>query len=66
MELSKKEMEGERKLYQQKIEAKENKIKEIEQQIANMTMTAQQAGHQVKEIAVKAIEGASVRGNYGG
>lgn len=66
MELSQKEMEGERKLFQQRIESLESKIKEQEQQINQLTQATNKAGQQVQSIAVKAIEGASFRGNVGG
>lgn len=60
-ELAEKEIEGERRLYKQTIAALESKIKEQEAQILGLTQRAQNAGQQVQEIAVKAIEGASAQ-----
>jgi hypothetical protein len=66
MELSEKEMEGTKKLYEQKIEALEVKISEQEKQIEQLLIKSDHAGVQVQDIAVKAIEGASQRQNFGG
>jgi hypothetical protein len=58
-ELTLKEIEGERKLYEQKVSALETKIKEQEELIKQLTQKANEAGLQVQNIAIKAIEGAS-------
>jgi hypothetical protein len=58
-ELAAKEIEGERKLYQQKVSALEMKIKEQDDLIKQLTQKANEAGLQVQNIAIKAIEGAS-------
>jgi len=58
-ELAAKEIDGERKLYQQKVAALETKIKEQEELIKQLTQKANEAGIQVQNIAFKAIEGAS-------
>lgn len=58
-ELAVKEMEGDRRLYQQKIEALELKIREQDDLIKQLTQKANEAGLQVQSIAIKAIEGAS-------
>jgi hypothetical protein len=58
-ELSAKEMEGEKKLFHQKVEALESKIKEQEELVRQLTQKAHEAGLQVQNIAIKAIEGAS-------
>jgi hypothetical protein len=58
-ELSEKEIEGERKLFHQKVEALESKIKEQEELVRQLTQKAHEAGLQVQNIAIKAIEGAS-------
>ncbi len=57
--LAAKEIEGERKLYQQKVSALEMKIKEQEELIKQLTQKTNEAGLQVQNIAIKAIEGAS-------
>lgn len=54
-----KETEGERKLFQQRITDLENKAKSQEEKIKQLEERYNQAGLQVKDIAVKAIEGAS-------
>ncbi len=54
-----KEMEGERKLSQQIIQSLETKIKEQDEQIRQLTQKTNEAGMQVQNIAIKAIEGAS-------
>lgn len=59
MELSKKEMEGDKKLYEQKVVTMEAKIKELENQVTLLHRKADEAGKQVQGIAMKAIEGAS-------
>lgn len=59
--LSKKEIDGERKLYQQKIEALSSKIKEQEEQIARLIKKADVSSQQVQDIAIKAVESASLR-----
>jgi len=56
-----KEVEGERKLNQQIIAALEKKIKEQEELIHQLTEKANEAGRQVQDIAIKAIEGASMQ-----
>lgn len=58
-ELTLKEIEGERKLYEQKVGALEAKIREQEDLIKQLTQKANEAGIQVQNIAIKAIEGAS-------
>jgi hypothetical protein len=58
-ELSGSQMEGERKLSSQKIEALEEKIKTQIEQIRELTSKASQSTAQVQDIAVKAIEGAA-------
>ena len=60
-ELQNKEIEGERKLFQQRIAALEDKIKEQNTQIKELAQKANDAGHKVESIALKAIEGASQR-----
>lgn len=57
--LTQKEGEGERKLHEQMIAALQAKIVQQEQHIHGLTEKANQAGIQVQDIAVKAIEGAS-------
>ena len=54
-----KETEGEKKLSQQIIASLQAKIKEQDEQIRQLTQKANEAGLQVQNIAVKAIEGAS-------
>jgi PAS domain S-box-containing protein len=58
-ELMAKEIEGERKLSQQTIEALEKKIEEQGEQVRQLTQRANEATLQVQNIAIKAIEGAS-------
>jgi len=60
-EIVSKEMEGDRKLYQQKIAALESKIGEQDDLIKQLTQKANEAGLQVQSIAIKAIEGASAQ-----
>jgi hypothetical protein len=64
--LAQKEVEGEKKLYQQMISALETKIAQQEQQIKQLTEKANQAGAQVQEIAVKAIESTAGQRYYSG
>lgn len=59
VDLKAKEVEGERKLSKQIISSMESKIKEQDEMIRQLTQRANEAGLQVKDIAVKAIEGAS-------
>jgi hypothetical protein len=58
-ELTAKEIEGERRLSQQTIEALERKIEEQGEQVRQLTQRANEATLQVQNIAIKAIEGAS-------
>ena len=58
-DLAAKEIEGERKLSKQIIDAMEGKIKEQEGQIKQLIQKADDSVTQVQKIAVKAIEGAS-------
>ena len=60
-ELAAKEIEGERKLYEQRVAALELKIKEQDELIKQLTQKANEAGLQVQSIAIKAIEGASAQ-----
>ena len=60
-DLAAKEIEGERKLSKQTIEALEGKIKEQEAHIKQLTQKADDSVAQVQKIAVKAIEGASAQ-----
>lgn len=57
--LAQKEVEGERKLYQQMIAALEAKVAHLETQAKHLSDKTNQANLQVQDIAVKAIEGAS-------
>jgi hypothetical protein len=59
IKIAQKEVEGERKLYQQMIATLEAKIKQQEQQVKELTEKANHSGLQVQQIAVKAIESAS-------
>ncbi|MGA1825855.1 MAG: hypothetical protein ACMUIP_14465, partial [bacterium] len=59
--LMKKEIEGERKLFQQTIEALEAKIKTQNALIEQLTQKTNLAGQQVQDIAIKAIEGAAAQ-----
>ncbi|MBF0557133.1 MAG: hypothetical protein HQK96_21680 [Nitrospirae bacterium] len=54
-----KEIEGERKLNKQMVASLEAKIKEQDEMIRQLTQRTSEAGLQVRDIAVKAIEGAS-------
>jgi hypothetical protein len=58
-ELKAMEIEGAQKLKEQIITTLQSKIKEQETLVAQLTTKADSAGAQVKDIAVKAIEGAS-------
>ncbi|MGD9576648.1 MAG: hypothetical protein AB7Y74_00180 [Syntrophorhabdus sp.] len=58
-ELTAKEVEGERRLSQQTIEALQRKIEEQGEQVRQLTQRANEATLQVQAIAIKAIEGAS-------
>jgi len=57
--------EGERKLNKQVVSALEAKIKEQEAYIRQLTQKTDQAGQQVQNIALKAIEGASSQRIFG-
>lgn len=54
-----KEIEGERKLNKQMVDSLQAKIKEQDEMIRQLTQRTSEAGLQVRDIAVKAIEGAS-------
>lgn len=58
-ELTKREMEGEIRLLKQTIASLEHKIKEQDGLVGQLTQKSDNAGMQVKEIALKALEGAS-------
>ena len=64
MELAQKEIEGEKRLFHQEIEALKTTIEEQNRQIAHLSQKMHEAGQQVKEIAVKAVEGASYQSRY--
>jgi len=57
--LQTKEVEGERKLHKQMISSLEAKIAEQKQRIEQLTVNANEAGTQVQNIAVRAIDGAA-------
>ncbi len=59
IQLSQKEFEGEKRLYEQKVASLLDKIKEQESLIKTLTARVDQSGKQVQDIAVKAVEGAS-------
>jgi len=59
--LAAKEIEGERRLHAQIVSALEAKIKEQETYIRQLTQKSDDAGKQVQNIAIKAIEGASAQ-----
>lgn len=59
MQISQKELEGEKRLYEQRVESFLEKIKEQENLIKTLTARVDQSGKQVQDIAVKAVEGAS-------
>lgn len=65
IDLTSKEVDGERKLTQQMITSLQTKIKEQETFIRQLTQKADDAGTQVQSIALKAIEGASNLRFYG-
>lgn len=65
-ELAAKEIEGERKLYQQMIAALETKLKEKEEQIRQLTQKVNESGNQVQSIALKAIESSSGQRGFSG
>ena len=60
-ELSLKEIESERKLYEQTLKSLQDKIKEQEAIIKQLSQKTDQATQQVQTIAIKAIESSSVR-----
>ncbi|MGA1875645.1 MAG: hypothetical protein ACMUIA_08550 [bacterium] len=60
-ELAARVIEGERKLHEQTAASLEAKIKDLEEQIRQSTQRANEAGKQVQNIALKAIEGASTQ-----
>ncbi len=60
MQIGQKELEGEKRLYEQKVESFLEKIKEQDNLIKTLTARVDQSGKQVQDIAVKAVEGASV------
>ena len=64
MQLSQKELEGEKRLYEQKVASFLEKIKEQESLIKTLTARVDQSGKQVQDIAVKAVEGASTIKTY--
>jgi hypothetical protein len=57
--LAQKEVEGDRKLYQQMVAALEAKVAHLESQSKHLSDKTNQANLQVQDIAIKAIEGAS-------
>jgi hypothetical protein len=59
--LLKKESEADKKLYEQKVISLENKIAEQQKFIENITQKFNEAGRQVENIAIKAVEGAFPR-----
>ena len=59
--LAQKEVEGERKLFQQMIAALEEKVGHLESQAKHLSDKTNQANLQVQDIAVKAIESASLQ-----
>ncbi len=61
MDLAAKELNGERKLNSQIITSLQDKIKEQENFIRQLTQKTDEAGTQVQAIALKALEGASFR-----
>jgi hypothetical protein len=58
-EILQKEIEGERKLHAQAIASLEAKTNEKDSLIAQLTKKTDETGHQIQDIAVKAIDGAS-------
>ncbi len=65
IELTAKEVEGEKKLNQQTISSLQQKIKEQEEFIEQLTKKTADADNKVQTIALKAIEGASTIRYYG-
>ncbi len=63
-ELNAKQMEGELKLKDQTIQTLREKIKDLEVQIKEYSQKAATAENSVKDIAIKAIEGSSVKQQY--
>lgn len=59
IQLSQKEIEGEKRLYEQKVASFLEKIKEQEHLVKTLTTRVDQSGKQVQDIAIKAVEGAS-------
>lgn len=59
--LAQKEVEGERKLFNQMISALEAKVVQLESQTKHLSDKSNQANLQVQDIAVKAIESASMQ-----
>ncbi|MBF5059852.1 hypothetical protein [Candidatus Neptunochlamydia vexilliferae] len=59
IELSKKEADGQKTLYEQKIASLQLKIKEQHELIKQLTERVDESGRQVQDIAVKAVESAS-------
>lgn len=59
--LAQKEVEGERKLYQQMKEGLEAKVAQLEAQVTHLADKTNQANLQVQDIAVKAIESSSLQ-----
>ncbi len=64
MQLKQQKMEGETLLFQQEIAALKMKIQEQENFIAELSNQSHEANMQVKEIACKAVEGASFRNRF--
>ena len=64
MRLTDNEMNGERKLFDQKVLSFESKIEELETQILTLNKKSDEASKQAQGIALKAIEGASQRHFY--
>lgn len=62
--LAQKEVEGERKLFQQMICALEAKVAHLESQAKHLSDKSNQANLQVQDIAVKAIESASLQRRF--
>lgn len=60
IELGRKEIEGEKRLYEQKVASFLEKIKEQDSLVKSLSTKVDQSGKQVQDIAVKAVEGASL------
>ena len=60
IEIGQKEIEGEKRLYEQRVASFLEKIKEQESLVKSLSTKVDQSGKQVQDIAVKAVEGASV------